>query len=77
MANINHGNMTITMMNAATLVGANVRNMKKSGSPVAAAAPKHIVCRFVSPSKNFVRTCAKSFGIDTKAKKTTSILYMI
>jgi len=65
MANANHGNITITIMNAAMLDGANVFNKKKSGNPVAAAAPKHTVCRFVKPIKNFVFIPVKSFGIDT------------
>jgi hypothetical protein len=65
MANMKNGSMTTTMTNAAALVGANVRSKKKSGSPVAAAEPKHTVCRFVKPSKNFVRTRVKSFGIET------------
>jgi hypothetical protein len=65
MANMNHGNITTTITNAAALVGANVRKRKNNGIPVAAAAPKHTVCRLVSPSKNFVRTRVKSFGIDT------------
>jgi len=64
-ANKNHGNMTITMRNAAVLTGRNVFNKKKSGNPVAAAPPKHTVCLFVRPSMNFVFTRVKSFGIDT------------
>jgi len=65
MANMNHGNIRITMTNAAALTGANAFIKKKSGSPVIAAEPKQTVCRFVKPSKNFVRTLVKSFGIDT------------
>jgi hypothetical protein len=62
---MNHGNMNITMTNAAALTGANAFIKKKSGKPVAAAEPKQTVCRFVSPNMNFVRTRVKSFGIET------------
>ena len=65
MANINHGSITTTITNAEALVDANVLSKKKSGSPVAAAAPKHTVCLFVSPMRNFVRTRVKSLGIET------------
>ena len=65
MANINHGSITTTIRNAAALVGKMPRVKKKSGTPVAAAAPKHTVCRLDNPNKNFVCTCVKSLGIDT------------
>ena len=65
MANRNHGSITITIRNAAALVGILFLSKKKSGKPTAAAPPKHIVCLLVSPNKNFERTTVKSLGIDT------------
>jgi len=65
MANRNHGSITITINNAAALVGRLPRSKKKSGKPVAAAAVKHTVCRLVKPNRNFDFTTAKSLGIDT------------
>ena len=57
--------MIITMINVAALGGMAPRSKKKSGSPVAAAAPKHTVCLLVSPRTNLVRTAFRSFGIGT------------
>jgi hypothetical protein len=52
---------------AAALVGILPRSKKKSGKPVATAAPKQIVCLLVSPNKNFERITVKSLGIETYA----------
>jgi hypothetical protein len=71
MANANHGSMTITMRNADRLTGANVFAKKNSGSPVIAAAPKHIFCLRVKPMKNRDFIPVKSFEIDTKAISRT------
>jgi len=57
--------MTSTIRNAAALVGTAPRIIKNSGSPVAAAALKQIVCLLVSPNRNFDFTTVKSFGIET------------
>ena len=57
----------MTIRNAAALDGISPRSNKKSGNPVAAAAAKHTVCRFVMPRTNLVRTAAKSFETDTNA----------
>jgi hypothetical protein len=65
MANRNHGSITTTISEPAALVGTLPRSKKKSGKPVAAAAPKHTVCRLVKPSRNFDFTTVKSLGIDT------------
>jgi len=57
--------MTRIIRNAAALVGTIPRSKKKSGKPIAAAAPKHTVCRLVSPIMNLDFTTVKSLGIDT------------
>ena len=57
--------MTSIIKNAAALVGIYIRSKKKSGSPHAAAEPKHTICLLVRPSANFVFTRVRSFGIDT------------
>ena len=64
-ANKNHGNMIITIRNAAALVGMVLRIKKNNGKPINAAPPKHIVWRLVKPSRNFDFTTVKSLGIDT------------
>ena len=40
---------------------------KKSGTPMSAAAPKHISCRLVSPNSTLDFTFVKSFGMVTYA----------
>jgi hypothetical protein len=65
MANKNHGTITRIIKKAAALVGIYSRSIKKSGSPIAAAEPKHMSCRFVRPSANLVFTRVRSLGIDT------------
>jgi len=65
MANKKNGIITSIISSAAALVGTAPRSKKKSGKPVAAAAPKHTVCRLVSPMINLDFTTVKSLGIDT------------
>ena len=38
---------------------------KNTGTPIAAAEPKHTICRLVIPSINFVLTFVRSLGIWT------------
>ena len=41
------------------------RVAKKTGTPIAAAAPKHTACLLVKPRMNFVLTRVRSLGIWT------------
>ena len=50
---------------AAALVGTLPRRRKKSGKPITSAAPKHTICRFVSPNSTLLFTWVKSLGTDT------------
>ena len=59
--------MTIIMQNAAALLLAVRLSKKKSGTPMSAAAPKHISCRLVSPNSTLDFTFVKSFGMVTYA----------
>ena len=54
--------------NAAMLVPALSLSKKKSGSPIARAAAKHIICRFVRLKATFVLIFDKSLGTGTYAK---------
>lgn len=53
------------MQNAAALLLAVRLSKKKSGTPMSAAAPKHISCRLVSPNSTLDFTFVKSFGMVT------------
>ena len=53
---------------AAMLVPALSLSKKKSGSPIARAAAKHIICRFVRLKATFVLIFDKSLGTGTYAK---------
>ena len=59
--------MTIIMQNVAALLLAVRLSKKKSGTPMSAAAPKHISCRLVSPNSTLDFTFVKSFGMVTYA----------
>ena len=67
MASRKNGSMTIIMQNAAALLLAVRLSKKKSGTPMSAAAPKHISCRLVSPNNTLDFTFVKSFGMVTYA----------
>lgn len=60
MASRKNGSMTIIMQNAAALLLAVRLSKKKSGTPMSAAAPKHISCRLVSPNSTLDFTFVKS-----------------
>ena len=60
--------ITIIIANAAMLVPALSLSKKKSGSPIARAAAKHIICRFVRLKATFVLIFDKSLGTGTYAK---------
>ena len=65
MANRKKGSMTKIMQSAAVVVPSASLVRKKSGTPITAAAPKHITCRLVSPNKTLLCTRLRSFGIVT------------
>lgn len=62
------GSITTIIANAAMLVPALSLSKKKSGSPIARAAAKHIICRFVRLKATFVLIFDKSLGTGTYAK---------
>ena len=66
-ASRNRGSMTTIMQTVAVLELTAVLSKKKSGTPMSAAAPKHINCRLVRPNMTLDFTFVKSFGIVTYA----------
>ena len=67
MANKNMGSMASTMHKAAVVVPALSFVKKKSGKPIATAAPKQTSCRFVRLNITLLFTFVKSFGTVTYA----------
>lgn len=67
MASRKKGSITTIMQRVAALELTAVLSKKKSGTPMSAAAPKHINCRLVSPNRTLDFTFVKSFGIVTYA----------
>ena len=65
MANRKKGSITRIMHRAAVVVPSAPLVKKKSGTPIIAAAPKHITCRLVSPNRTLLCTLLRSFGIVT------------
>lgn len=59
------GSITTIITNAATLVPMLPLSKKKSGSPIARAAAKQMICRFVKLKATFVLTLDKSLGTGT------------
>lgn len=62
------GSITTIIANAAMLVPALSLSKKKSGSPIAKAAAKQMICRFVRLKATFVLIFDKSLGTGTYAK---------
>ena len=62
------GSIKTIIAKAAMLVPALSLSKKKSGSPIARAAAKHIICRFVRLKATFVLIFDKSLGTGTYAK---------
>ena len=67
MARRNRGSITTIMQTVAVLELTVPRSKKKSGTPMSAAAPKHISCRLVRPNITFDFTLVRSFGMVTYA----------
>ena len=62
------GSITTIIAKAAMLVPALSLSKKKSGSPIARAAAKQMICRFVRLKATFVLIFDKSLGTGTYAK---------
>ena len=68
MAKRKQGSMTAHINAAATVVLVLPLSKKKSGNPIARAAAKQTICRFVRLSATFVFTFVRSLGTGTYAK---------
>jgi hypothetical protein len=69
MAKRKQGSMTAHINAAARLVPALPLSKKKSGKPIARAAAKQTICRFVKLRATFVFTFVRSLGTGTYAKR--------
>ena len=67
MARRKNGSMTKIMQRVAAVVLITLLSRKKSGTPMSAAAPKHISCRLVRPNMTLLLTFVRSLGMVTYA----------
>ena len=72
MARRNNGIMMMIIAIAARLMFPSFLSKKKDGTPISAAAPKQISCRFVRLNNTFDLTRVRSRGTEIYAAKWSS-----